>query len=114
MSDTNDPVLRTREAYGKERLNCAQSVLKGFQPVFDIPDDRIAEAKSHGGGRAENGRCGALHSALSLAKDEEAKVRLACAFVEAAGAEACREIKRIGKLKCADCVALAAQLLAGK
>jgi hypothetical protein len=109
-----DPILRTKDAYLKERFNCAQSVLKGFQAVFSIPEERIAEAKAQGGGRAENGRCGALHSALSLAKDAETRERIACAFSEEAGAEACREIRSIGKLKCADCVELAAKLLSGK
>jgi hypothetical protein len=89
-------------------------VLKGFQLILNVPEERIADAKTHGGGRAENGCCGALHSAISLAKDEETKERIACAFSEVAGAEACREIKRIGKLNCAACVELAAKLLAGK
>ena len=114
MDSINDPIEKTLDAYSKERLNCAQSVLKGFQAVFNIPEERIAEAKAHGGGRAESGRCGALHSALSLTEDNEVKLRMACAFSEVAGAESCREIKRIGKLKCADCVKLAAQLLAKK
>lgn len=114
MDSINDPIEKTLIAYSKERLNCAQSVLKGFQAVFNIPEERIVEAKAHGGGRAEKGRCGALHSALTLAKDGEEKARMACAFSEAAGAESCREIKKIGKFSCADCVELAAKLLTGK
>ncbi len=109
MKEQIDPVLRTKDAYHKEKLNCAQSVLKGFQPVFDVPDERISEAKAHGGGR-----CGALHSALSLVEDAKTKERLVRAFVEAAGSEACREIRRQGRLNCAGCVELAARLLAGK
>jgi len=114
MNGSSNPVHRANEAYAKDKLNCAQSVLKGFQVELGISDERISAAKALGGGRAENGRCGALHAALSLADGEEAKSRLACAFSETAGAEACREIKRLGKLNCAACVELAAKLLAGK
>ena len=114
MNEQIDPVLRAKDAFHKEKLNCAQSVLKGFQAAFKITEERIAEAKAHGSGRAEDGRCGALHAALSLLNGEDEKAQLSCAFSSAAGAESCREIKKIGKLTCADCVELAAKLLADK
>lgn len=105
------PVERALNAYQRERLNCAQSVLRGFQEHRQLDDEQIAHARHHGGGRAENGRCGALHAALTLADEPAVRDRLRHAFVTQAGAETCREIRRTARLSCVDCVRLAASLL---
>jgi hypothetical protein len=106
------PVERAMTAYKKERLNCAQSVLRAFQEHRRISDEEIALARNHGGGRAENGLCGALHASLTLTDDPSFRDHLRSAFVARAGAETCREIRRAARLPCIDCVRLAAGLLA--
>ena len=107
-----NPVSIAASAFKSGRFNCAQSALAGFQKELGLSDEAIAEAKAWGGGRAEGGRCGALHAILSLLESEDDRVRMSEAFSEAAASELCREIRQAGKLKCPDCVALAAKLLA--
>ena len=63
------------------------------------------------GGRAEGGVCGALHAALRLSGKKETKEFLRREFVEKAGSEHCREIRRLKKLNCDRCVELAAKVL---
>ena len=50
-----------------ENWNCAQSLFKGFQEQLHIPDAEIERARALGGGRAEDGLCGALCAADYLA-----------------------------------------------
>ena len=69
------------------------------------------QAKPLGGGRAEQGRCGALHIALTLAQSDEVRQTLAAAFAEQAGSQQCREIRTAKRLACVQCVELAATLL---
>ena len=108
------PVERALMAYQKERLNCAQSILRAFQAHRPISEDDIVKAKGHGGGRAEGGLCGALFAALQLVPEPDARQRVRAAFVAAAGADTCREIKRTARTPCAECVRLAAGLLAAE
>jgi len=105
------PVERALTAYQKERLNCAQSVLKGFQVRKNIPDGAVLDAARLGGGRAENGVCGALHVALTLAADPSVRERVRTEFMAAAGSEKCRDIRGTDQVPCAECVRLAASLL---
>ena len=105
------PVQRSLQAFQFEKHNCAQSILRGFQQTKGVPEDTIAAAKALGGGRAPAGRCGALHAAIELTNDPAARERLIRAFVEKAGSEACREIKKHRKLTCEQCVRLAAESL---
>lgn len=105
------PVKKSLYAYNEEKHNCAQSILRGFQNELGIMEEQITEAKKHGGGRAEDGLCGALHSALCLAGNDEVKSAVRTAFVLHAGSEKCREIRKLGKVSCEECVRLAATLL---
>lgn len=105
------PVKRTLNAYNEEKHNCAQSILRGFQEQMNVSEEQIAEAKKHGGGKAEDGLCGALHSALNLTDDTSVKEELSAEFIAKAGSDKCREIRRNGKLSCEDCVRLAATIL---
>jgi len=106
------PVNKSVQAYKKERLNCAQSILRGFQDNINISDESIAEARAHGGGRAEQGLCGALHSALNLAEDIKTKEKISQDFTHKAGSDKCREIRKKAQIPCVECVELAAELLA--
>jgi hypothetical protein len=105
------PVERAMTAYQKERLNCAQSVMKGFQVQKNLPDQELQAAARLGGGRAENGVCGALHVALALAADPAVREKVRNDFMAAAGSEKCRDIRSAGQVPCAECVRLAASLL---
>ncbi len=105
------PVEKSLRAYRETRTNCAQSVLCGFQDILNVPDSEIEAARTQGHGRAEGGRCGALHAALKLSRDEEAQERIRNAFQEKAGSELCREIRRSRQLRCDACVELAATLV---
>lgn len=105
------PVEKSLQAYQEEKLNCAQSILRGFQDKKQISDERIADAKKHGGGRAEDGVCGALHAAAQLAENDEIRQSLHENFIVHAGSSKCREIRRAEKLSCAGCVELAAKTL---
>ncbi|MBT3289703.1 MAG: C_GCAxxG_C_C family protein [Victivallales bacterium] len=105
------PVATAVDAHAKRGTNCAQAVLCGFQELLGLPDERIAAATVHGGGRAPEGTCGALHAALSLTDEPEAKLAIESRFVAQAGALSCREVLKLGKLTCRDCVRLAAELV---
>lgn len=105
------PEIKALYAYTQERMNCAQSVLRAYQESHGLSDEKIQEARAHGGGRADGGLCGALYAALQLAKSEEVRAELRRQFRETAGAETCREIKNGSGYPCKDCVGLAARLL---
>ena len=105
-------IERAMTAYTQERLNCAQSVLRGFQHQHNLSEEQIVEVRRHGGGRAEEGMCGALYAALSLASDLPVRGRVRAAFAKSAGSEKCQEIKQVTRVPCHECVRLAASLLA--
>lgn len=105
------PAKKTLSAYRLEKQNCAQSVYTGFSQVLDISPAVIEAARKLGGGRAEEGRCGALHAALDLSRHEETRDVLRTGFEERAGSQQCREIKARKLLSCDQCVELAATLL---
>lgn len=106
------PIQKSLSAYTQERLNCAQSIFRGFQEKCSILETTIEDARALGGGRAYQGRCGALYAALELTPSPDIKASLIDTFVKQAGSDKCREIKKLGKLKCVDCVRLAAEELA--
>lgn len=108
------PVTKAMKAYTQEKLNCAQSVLRGFQEHLKLDEDQIVDARQWGGGRAENGCCGALYAAGLLIREKEAKDSIHRRFVATAGSDRCREIRQLGRLSCGECVELAAGLLAEK
>lgn len=84
--------------------NCAQAVATGCGC-----EELVESLKPMGGGRAPEGRCGALQSLLA-ATPESLHARLRHRFVEAVGSEFCRELKKRG-MSCEKCVETAAALL---
>lgn len=84
--------------------NCAQSVACGLGH-----DELHSPLAACGGGKAPNGRCGALHAAMLIAGENRAD-ELRRRFVSALGAETCAELKRSLAVPCAKCVETAAQL----
>ena len=97
--------------HGDDRLNCAQAVLKGFQQIAEIPDSFIEEFHRMGGGRAQDGVCGAFFAAIELANCEESAQKLRDIFIAAAASDKCREIRAAKTLSCRQCVELAAREL---
>ena len=85
-------------------VNCAQAVASGCGKP-----ELAAELSSCGGGRAPEGRCGALHAALLLVPQMR-RSALREAFVAALGSEFCRELKTVHHVPCERCVELAARL----
>lgn len=97
--------------YKARRGNCAQSVALAWTDKKE-PESQHAERcfTVHGGGRAPEGLCGALHAARELASEH--KELLTNRFKERTdGHTTCRDIRRNRAMPCADCVALAAGLL---
>lgn len=105
------PIQRAVQAYTTERLNCAQSILRAFQQQGNITEETIQAFKHLGHGKAEAGRCGALHAALELAGDETVRGKIREAFIAKAQAESCSDIRKAKSIPCVQCVELAAALL---
>ena len=84
--------------------NCAQSVACGLGH-----DELFAELAGCGGGRAPEGRCGALHAAMLIRGEAEAGA-LAERFVRELGSDKCAELKRVFQIPCVRCVGTAAKL----
>jgi hypothetical protein len=105
------PVKKAVHSYTNERLNCAQSILNAFHERKGLSRDVIAEARKLGGGKAENGTCGALFAALSLLDDPAKKESVRQSFLDVAGSEQCREIRAKSLISCLQCVEIAARFL---
>jgi len=90
-------------------LNCAQAILKGFQQEFDITDQEIEEFRALGGGRAQDGLCGALYSAERLLS-QAGRPGIREEFKSRVGETHCLAIKTT-KFPCIDCVRIADELL---
>jgi hypothetical protein len=92
-----------------ENLNCAQAVLKGFQTEFNISDTEIEEYRAWGGGRAEDGMCGALFAAERLLR-QIGKESVIEEFHQIAGGTLCSDIKE-KQFTCAEYVRIADELV---
>lgn len=104
------PIAKATAAHANGH-NCCQAVLQAFQDRCPVSHERLAEARRLGAGRAPGGRCGALHAACELVPPEH-HAAIETAFVSRAGAAGCREIRKLRRATCGDCVAEAARLVA--
>ncbi len=86
--------------------NCAQAVAEAFER-----NDLLEPLKACGGGRANGGLCGALHAALLLVPEDK-RDTVKEQFRNAAGEILCRPIRQEGKTPCAECVRIAADIVA--
>ena len=84
--------------------NCAQAVACGCGHC-----EWKETLASCGGGRAPEGRCGALHAAMLLAENDTVREEIRKGFVSENGSEFCHELKAAG-VPCAKCVECAAAL----
>jgi hypothetical protein len=90
-----------------KQYNCAQAVPKAFGR-----DDLVDALKPCGGGKAPGGMCGALYAATLLLPEGERET-ITQQFQAEVGHTLCKLIRQENKTKCADCVRIAAELLAG-
>lgn len=89
--------------------NCAQAVLKAFQTESGMSELTIRSATVAGGGRANEGTCGALYAAHILLGDGESQDKVTKAFSAAIGSTKCSDIKKT-ECGCRDYVGFAAEL----
>jgi hypothetical protein len=92
-----------------QNFNCAQAVLDAFQSVTGRSVAPVADYKAYGGGRAPGGECGALYAACQCAPAVAAAIR--AQFAAHVGSTRCKEIKGAQRIRCAECVGTAAELL---
>ena len=95
----------------EDAYNCAQAILRSFQSEYSISQKMIDSYSAYGGGRAEDGLCGALYAAKTMLNDPGKTELLKKEFLKKAGSVKCREILKLKKLPCADCVDLAAKVV---
>ena len=95
-----------------DRLNCAQSMMYAWREVFGDCAITVAGLKPFGAGRSPGGLCGSLYAACLLAPSRAEELK--AAFAARLGSTLCKEIRAAKKHPCAECVAQAAELLAGK
>ena len=107
------PQLAARYFQGQEGYNCAQAVLAISHELIGTTDNNISQATAWGGGRAENGYCGALYGALSLCP-QEMHQEIIDEFNKRVGATRCREIRPYGLKPCQECVAIGSELVTEK
>ena len=107
------PQLAARYFHGQEGYNCAQAVLAISHELIGTTDNNISQATAWGGGRAENGYCGALYGALSLCP-QEMHQEIIDEFNKRVGATRCREIRPNGLKPCQECVAIGSELVTEK
>lgn len=96
---------------GVEGYNCAQAILAAFKEDRSIEQEQINEFAAFGSGRAREGCCGALFAGQEILEDDRLRQKLTTDFANAAGSSKCREIRKMKKLSCAECVGLTAELL---
>jgi len=94
-----------------DRLNCAQSVLHAWREVVGDTALAVADLKPAGAGRAPEGLCGAIYAACLLALERAEQLK--AAFAAGVGSLYCKEIRAAKEHSCAECVAEAAEILAG-
>lgn len=98
----------------KLRINCAQAILKTYDPKgLDLDSELVIEFKKYGYGKAPQKYCGAYYAAsYLLEKHHPEKVEdFANWFQNKAGNLVCRKIRKARLLTCSGCVEQAALFL---
>ncbi len=92
----------------KYGYNCAQAMVKHFGGS----EEDISRMKKMGSGRAPAGHCGALHGALFLLDDnQKIQKEMTEKFAQQTGSPFCRNIRKINRTTCQQCVEIADFLL---
>jgi hypothetical protein len=96
---------------GVEGYNCAQAILKVFQKKGGADPDLIRQYAEYGGGNADGGVCGALFAIEQLAPNSDLAQQARHRFDERVGSIFCDDILELGRLSCAGCISVAANIL---
>ena len=99
------------EHYKTRRGNCAQAVALAWKEKKQPESDHHIRFSDSGNGQAPEGLCGALHAACELAGSHLKETIKEKFSQHASGHTTCREIRRNRVMPCADCVAMATELL---
>ncbi|MEW6235807.1 MAG: C-GCAxxG-C-C family (seleno)protein [Candidatus Omnitrophota bacterium] len=97
--------------HGVEKYNCAQAILIAFREEYGVAQEQIDASAALGRGKADEGRCGALHAGRALLDDASSAQNLENQFAAAAGSAKCREIRKLKRISCMECVGVAADLI---
>lgn len=87
--------------------NCAQAITYKWTGDKNL----VSLMKKKGSGQAEEGHCGALHAALTIADTPVKKNKILNTFTAITGSPYCRQIRSMGKTSCKSCVEIADKLL---
>lgn len=101
---------------GLTKKNCAQAIVCGYGERFGIDDELVVSFKAYGGGRAPEGKCGAVYAAeyvLEQLGHRDKVEALMSLFEKEAGSTKCRDIRHLKKLSCLGCVQEADLFLKG-
>ena len=99
------------KAFAKPRdITCSEFVWKAFQEEKKFTEEEIMSVAKFGRGKAPGNICGALYAGAMLVKPEF-KDKMYEEFGKVAGAVKCKEIKKLDKLQCPGCKALAIELI---
>ena len=77
---------------------------------MDISENQISTFADYGGGKAEDGICGALYAVKQLAGNAELIQKIVQQFKEEVGTVYCDEILELGRLSCTGCICTAAEI----
>jgi hypothetical protein len=96
---------------GIEGYNCAQAIVKAFQHKVSVGPDLIHQYARYGGGNATDGVCGGLFAIEQLAPNLDLAQQARHCFDEQVGSIFCSDILELGRLSCAGCISVAANIL---
>ena len=99
---------KAKELFLNRIGNCAESVASAWE--IKSGENVSEDFTSCGSGRAPEGLCGALHAACIIAGEKAETLRKKFSLFSG-GHVRCRDIRLAGKVKCAECVIHAAELL---
>ena len=99
---------KAKELFMSRKKNCAESVAYAWE--MESGENVSADFASCGSGRAPDNLCGALHAACVIAGEKSETLKEMFSLFSG-GHVRCRDIRLTGKVKCAECVFHAAELL---
>lgn len=98
----------------ERRMNCAESVVNGFQEECKISREMMEEFHSYGGGKAPEGLCGSYYAVKVLLEKMNAADKIESLieeFIKEAGSVQCKEIRQNKRLNCQGCVEISSKYL---
>jgi len=99
---------KAKELFMSRKKNCAESVASAWE--IKSGENVSEDFASCGSGRAPDNLCGALHAACVIAGEKSETLKEMFSLFSG-GHVRCRDIRLAGKIKCAECVFHAAELL---